>query len=83
MNDNSSGVPDAGTSEEPALTQRNTATVQGVEDLSADAAATGGSASTSTSTSSSGSGSGGAAPTYGPAGNTTDAEEEGADGAGI
>jgi hypothetical protein len=62
MNDNSSGVPDAGTSEEPALTQRNTATVQGVEDLSADS---------------------GAAPTYGPAGNTTDAEEEGADGHGI
>jgi hypothetical protein len=41
MNDKSSGVPDAGTSEEPDT-------------------------------------SGGAAPTYGPAGNTTDAEEEGA-----
>ncbi len=64
MNDNSSGVPDAGTSDEPALTQRNTATVHGVEDLSAKA-------------------SGEAAPTYGPAGNTTDAEEEGADGHGI
>jgi hypothetical protein len=60
MNDDSSGVPDAGTSEEPALTQRNTATVHAEKDLSADAA-----------------------PTYGPAGNTTDAEEEGADGAGI
>jgi hypothetical protein len=64
-NDDSSGVPDAGTSEEPALTQRNTATVQGEEDLSADASG------------------GGTAPTYGPAGDTTDAEEEGADGAGI
>ena len=63
MNDNSSGVPDAGTSEEPALTQRNTATVGGEQDLSTDAS--------------------GAAPTYGPAGNTTDAEEEGADGHGI
>ena len=64
MNDKSSGVPDAGTSDEPALTQRNTATVVGEQDLGADA-------------------SGGAAPTYGPAGNTTDAEEEGADGHGI
>ncbi|MDQ6944520.1 MAG: hypothetical protein M3169_18635 [Candidatus Eremiobacteraeota bacterium] len=62
MNDKSSGVPDAGTSEEPALTRRNTATVGGEQDLGAD---------------------GGAAPTYGPAGNTTDAEEEGADGQGI
>ena len=66
MSDNSSGVPDAGTSDEPALTQRNTATVQGEEDLSAEST-----------------GAGGAAPTYGPAGNTTDAEEEGADGHGI
>jgi hypothetical protein len=74
-NDDSSGVPDAGTSEEPALTQRNTATVQGVEDLSADASGGG--------ESSSGKSAGGAAPTYGPAGNTTDAEEEGADGDGI
>ena len=71
MNDQSSGVPDAGTSEEPALTQRNTATVQGESDLSADAS--GGESSAG----------GGAAPTYGPAGDTTDAEEEGADGAGI
>ena len=70
-NDDSSGVPDAGTSEEPALTQRNTATVQGEEDLSADASNGGGVSGA------------GAAPTYGPAGNTTDAEEEGADGAGI
>ena len=70
MNDKSSGVPDAGTSEEPALTQRNTATVGGEQDLGADA--------------SGGDSSGGrAAPTYGPAGNTTDAEEEGADGQGI
>jgi hypothetical protein len=65
--DDSAGVPDAGTSEEPALTQRNTATVGGEQDLSTEATG----------------GSGGAAPTYGPAGNTTDAEEEGADGAGI
>jgi hypothetical protein len=70
MNDDSSGVPDAGTSEEPALTQRNTATVGGEQDLSADAR--GGERS-----------GGGAAPTYGPAGSTTDAEEEGADGHGI
>ncbi len=63
MNDNSSGVPDAGTSEEPALTQRNTATVGGEQELGTDSS--------------------GAAPTYGPAGNTTDAEEEGADGHGI
>jgi hypothetical protein len=63
MNDKSSGVPDAGTSEEPALTQRNTATVGGEQELGADSS--------------------GAAPTYGPAGNTTDAEEEGADGHGI
>jgi hypothetical protein len=55
----SNGVPDAGTSEEPALTLRNTATVGGEQDLGAD-------------------GNGGAAPTYGPAGNTTDAREEGA-----
>jgi hypothetical protein len=55
--DTSSGVSDAGTSDEPALTQRNTATVQAEKDLSADADA---------------------APTYGPAGNTSDAEEEGA-----
>ena len=67
MSDNSTGVPDAGTSDEPALTQRNTATVQGEEDLSAESTGAGG----------------GAAPTYGPAGNTTDAEEEGADGHGI
>ena len=60
MNDESSGVPDAGTSQEPALTQRNTATVGGEQDLGADA------------------GGGATAPTYGPAGNTTDAEEEGA-----
>jgi hypothetical protein len=66
MNDKSTGVPDAPTSEEPALTQRNTATVGGEQDLSEKA-----------------SGGGGAAPTYGPAGNTTDAEEEGADGDGI
>jgi hypothetical protein len=64
MNDKSSGVPDAGTSAEPALTQRNTATVGGEQELSTDAGA-------------------GAAPTYGPAGNTTDAEEEGAGGHGI
>jgi hypothetical protein len=70
MNDDSSGVPDAGTSEEPALTQRNTATVQGEDELSADASGGGMSG-------------GGAAPTYGPAGDTTDAEEEGADGDGI
>ncbi len=67
MNDKSSGVPDAGTSDEPALTQRNTATVGGEQNLGADGH----------------DGSGGAAPTYGPAGNTTDAEEEGADGHGI
>ena len=65
MNDDSSGVPDAGTSDEPALTERNTATVHGEEDLSAESSGAG------------------AAPTYGPAGNTTDAEEEGADGHGI
>jgi hypothetical protein len=70
MNDDSSGVPDAGTSEEPALTQRNTATVGGEQDLGTDAG--GGER-----------GGGGAAPTYGPAGNTTDAEEAGADGHGI
>jgi hypothetical protein len=68
MNDDSAGVPDAGTSEEPALTQRNSATVGGEQDLGTKTA---------------GGGPGGAAPTYGPAGNTTDAEEEGADGAGI
>ena len=68
MDDQSSGVPDAGTSEEPALTQRNTATVGGEQELSDESADAGG---------------GGAAPTYGPAGDTTDAEEEGADGAGI
>ena len=62
MSDTSSGVPDAGTSEEPALTQRNTATVHAEEDLGAESAANHGDA----------------APTYGPAGNTTDAEEEGA-----
>jgi hypothetical protein len=68
MNDKTSGVPDAGASEEPALTQRNTATVGGEQNLSDEASAAG---------------RGGAAPTYGPAGNTTDAEEEGADGHGI
>ena len=68
MNDESSGVPDAGTSAEPALTQRNTATVGAEQGLSEETNAAGG---------------GGAAPTYGPAGNTTDAEEEGADGHGI
>ena len=71
--DTSAGVPDAGTTEEPALTQRNTATVGGEQDLSADASGGGDSSG----------GGGGGAPTYGPAGNTTDAEEEGADGAGI
>jgi len=65
MNDKSSGVPDAGPSAEPALTQRNTATVGGEQELGADAHT------------------GAAAPTYGPAGNTTDAEEEGAGGHGI
>jgi len=64
MTNSNSGVPDAGTNEEPALTQRNTATVHAEEDLSADAAGA--------------DGDGGAAPTYGPAGNTTDAQEEGA-----
>ena len=73
MNDNSSGVPDAGTSDEPALTQRNSATVHGEEHLSVKAS--GGESSQG--------GSSGAAPTYGPAGNTTDAEDEGADGHGI
>ncbi len=58
MNDDgSSDIPDAGTSDEPALTQRNTATVHAEKDLSGEHDA---------------------APTYGPAGNTTDAEEEGA-----
>lgn len=59
MSDDTTAIPDAGTSEEPALTQRNTATVQGEDDLSAEAAG----------------GDGGTAPTYGPAGDTTDAEE--------
>ena len=68
--DTSTAVPDAGTTEEPALTQRNTATVGGEQDLSANASGGGESG-------------GGAAPTYGPAGDTTDAEEEGADGDGI
>jgi hypothetical protein len=77
MNDTSSGVPDAGTSAEPALTQRNTATVGGEQDLSTDAAGADGDGASSSAAS------GGAAPTYGPAGNTTDAEEEGADGHGI
>ena len=76
MNDDSSDIPDAGTSEEPALTQRNTATVRGEEDLSTESAGADGGESPA-------GGSGGAAPTYGPAGNTTDAEEEGADGDGI
>jgi len=71
MNDDSSDIPDAGTSEEPALTQRNTATVHAEKDLSADAACEdGGGASPSREHD--------AAPTYGPAGDTTDAEEEGA-----
>ena len=77
MSDTSSGVPDAGTSDEPALTQRNTQTVGGEQDLSAESAASDGGVASS-------GGHGGAAPTYGPAGNTTDAEEEGAaDGHGI
>ncbi len=59
LTNSGSGVPDAGTSEEPALTQRNTATIGGEQNL--------GTQST------------GAAPTYGPAGDTADAEEEGAD----
>ena len=71
MNENDTGVPDAGTSEEPALTQRNTATVGGEQNLSAEATADEG-----------GSTRGGSAPTYGPAGDTTDAEEEGAAGGG-
>lgn len=69
--DDITAVPDAGTSEEPALTQRNTATVQGEEDLSAEVSGSGGGESSA---------GGGAAPTYGPAGDTTDAEEEGAPG---
>ena len=76
MNDASSGVPDAGTSEEPALTQRNTATVHAEKDLSAEVSGADGGGAPSSSEHD-------AAPTYGPAGNTTDAEEEGADGAGI
>ncbi|HEV2643924.1 MAG TPA: hypothetical protein VGT98_14510 [Candidatus Elarobacter sp.] len=76
MNDNSSGVPDAGTSEEPALTQRDTATVHAEGDLSAEA-------SSADDGGASAAGGSGGAPTYGPAGNTTDAEEEGADGQGI
>jgi hypothetical protein len=72
MNDDSSDIPDAGTSEEPALTQRNTATVHAEKDLSAESAAAGGDGAASSS------GEHDAAPTYGPAGNTTDAEEEGA-----
>jgi hypothetical protein len=68
MIDESSGVPDAGTSKEPALTQRNTVTIGAQQDISDEANAPG---------------RGGAAPTYGPAGNTTDAEEESADGNGI
>jgi hypothetical protein len=73
--DTSTAVPDAGTTEEPALTQRNTATVGGEQDLSANASGGG--------DSSGGESGGDAAPTYGPAGDTTDAEEEGADGDGI
>lgn len=73
MNDASSGVPDAGTSEEPALTQRNTATVHAEKDLSAAVSADDGGGASSSS-----SGGDDAAPTYGPAGDTTDAQEEGA-----
>jgi hypothetical protein len=72
MTNPGSGVPDAGTSEEPALTQRNTATVGGEQVLSAESAAGNGGGGSSTG------GRSDTAPTYGPAGSTTDAEEEGA-----
>lgn len=61
-----------GSTDEPALTQRNTATVGGEQELGRDAD---GDPAPGASTAD-------AAPTYGPAGNTTDAEEEGAGDAG-
>lgn len=60
MNEDRTEAADAAPSDEPGLTQRNTETIRGEDDLSQTG--------------------GGAAPTYGPHGGTTDAEEEGAGG---
>ncbi len=60
MNEDRTEAAKAPPTDEPGLTQHNTKTIRGEDDLSKH--------------------SGGAAPTYGPHGGSTDAEEEGAGG---
>jgi hypothetical protein len=67
-----------GTTDEPALTQRNTETVRGETELADESTAESNLDESSTRTKS------GAIPSsYGAAGGTTDATEEGGDGTGI
>ncbi len=67
-----------GTTDEPALTQRNTETVRGETALADESTAESNLDESSTRTKS------GAVPSsYGAAGGTTDATEEGGDGTGI
>jgi len=69
---------DQGMTQEPALTQRNSETVRGETTLADDTTSEGNVEETSTRTKS------GAIPaSYGAAGGTTDATEEGGDGTGI
>ena len=78
MNDDTTNDSGQGTTDEPALTQRNTETIRGETTLAGDGTeeSNAGESSTRTKT--------GAIPSsYGAAGGTTDATEEGGDGTGI
>ena len=76
MNDETTN--EQGTTDEPALTQRNTETIRGETTLADETTEESNVEETSTHTKS------GAIPSsYGAAGGTTDATEEGGDGTGI
>ncbi|HEY0614129.1 MAG TPA: hypothetical protein VGC96_05795 [Candidatus Elarobacter sp.] len=71
--------PDEGATDEPALTERNTETIRGEETL-ADETTSESNVDTATAART---GLGAVPSSYGAAGGTTDATEEGGDGTGI
>jgi hypothetical protein len=78
MNDDTTTGSDQGTTDEPALTQRNTETIRGETTLAEENTEESNLGESSTRTKS------GVIPSsYGAAGGTTDATEEGGDGTGI
>lgn len=78
MNDDRTTDSDQGTTDEPALTQRNTETIRGETTLADEGPEESELDESSTRTKS------GAIPSsYGAAGGTTDATEEGGDGTGL